>query len=117
MKFLDAITHRILGRKAALPPLTEYKETSKIPDMWHEPKNISVIFEVLLRAEMSGPINELPELRKRAARMFAHEIYGDVLSELRELRRELWVEGHYRADDDPVLTRFAALENKLKGLM
>lgn len=120
MKLLDAIQQRILGRVVhlpSLPPLTSYNETvDSDSTILHVESLVRYRFEVTVGLEITGPTEAASELRHRAARAIAHEVYGEVLTELRELRRELWQEQRYRAGDDPVLTRLAALEDKLNGL-
>ena len=118
MKFLSAITDQILGYRTSPPPLTYYKE-SEVPQPLGalKPKYAAIRFEVTLRADLTGPVDEMSQLRQRAAQMFAHELYSDVLHELRELRRELYTEPVYRDANDPVLRRLYALESKLKGEM
>ena len=120
MRLLDAIQQRVLGQVAHLPnlpPLTSYDESvssdSPFLAMDH---HVRYRFEVTVGLEITGPTEAASELRHRAARAIAHEVYGEVLTELRELRRELWQEQQYRAGNDPVLTRLAALEDKLNGL-
>ena len=120
MKLLDAIQQRILGRVAhlpKLPPLTSYNETADSDSPSLDAKSlVRYRFEVRVGLDQTGPAEAESELRRRAARAIAHEVYGEVLTELRELRRELWQEEHYREANDPVLTRLAALEDKLSGL-
>ena len=114
MKFLEAITHRLVGRRVdPMPPLTFY--TDQVGPA--HPGGVTFRFEATLRGDLTGPAQAMPELRQRAARMFAHELYSDVLHELRELRRELYTEPVYRDANDPVLRRLYALESKLKGEM
>jgi hypothetical protein len=120
MKLLDAIQQRVLGRVAHLPdlpPLTSYNETVNSDSLFLDAEShVRYRFEVRVGLEVTGPTKDASELRRRAARAIAHEVYGEVLTELRELRRELWQEQQYRAGNDPVLTRLAALEDKLSGL-
>lgn len=117
MKLLNAIQQRVLGRVAHLPPLTSYNETADSDSPSLDAKSlVRYRFEVRVGLDVTGPTEAASELRRRAARAIAHEIYGEVLTELRELRRELWQEEHYRDANDPVLTRLAALEDKLSGL-
>lgn len=117
MKLLDAIQHRVLGRVAHLPPLTSYNETVDSDSLSLDAEShVRYRFEVRVGLEVTGPTEAASELRLRAARAIAHEVYGEVLTELRELRLELWREEHYREANDPVLTRLAALEDKLTGL-
>lgn len=120
MKLLDAIQQRVLGRVAHLldlPPLTSYNETVDSDSLFLEAEShVRYRFEVTVGLEITGPTEAASELRLRAARAIAHEVYGEVLTELRELRRELWQEQHYREANDPGLTRLAALEDKLNGL-
>ena len=117
MKLLDAIQQRVLGRVAHLPPLTSYNETADSDSPSLDAQSlVRYRFEARVGWEMTGPAEAESELRRRAARAIAHEVYGEVLTELREMRRELWQEEHYRDANDPVLTRLAALEDKLSGL-
>ena len=109
-----------MGRVAHLPdlpPLTAYNESVSSDSLFLTVDNhVSYRFEVTVGMEITGPTEAASELRLRAARAIAHEVYGEVLTELRELRRELWQEQQYRAANDPVLTRLAALEDRLNGL-
>ena len=117
MKLLNAIQQRVLGRAARLSPLTSYNETADSDSPSLDAQSlVRYRFEARVGLEMTGPAEAESELRRRAARAIAHEVYGEVLTELRELRRELWQEEHYREANDPVLTRLAALEDKLTGL-
>lgn len=78
--------------------------------------HVATRFEVNLVADLVGPIEANHELRKRAVYMFQQELYGEVVTELRELLRDLYLEDSYRGPDDPVLARIRNLEQKLTGI-
>jgi hypothetical protein len=54
-------------------------------------------------------------MRRRAARMFLHELYGEVADELAEVLRLLYGEDHYRSHDDPVLVKLGNVIGKMRG--
>lgn len=71
--------------------------------------------EIKLVVDMTGPSDATQELRRRAARMFLHELYGEVADELRAVLRALYQEQQYRAPDDPIMVRLQNLVKEMEG--
>jgi len=114
MKIIDKLTHAVLRRVAVVSPLVSYRE-SAAPSSDLGPEVNRYRFEATLRVEMTGRPEDLPEMRRRAARMLLHEIYGDVTAEIDEALRDLWTEEGYRPPNDPVSSRLLDLVNKLRN--
>lgn len=71
------------------------------------------ISEVRLHFRQIGPEWAAHEVQADAARAFAHNLYGPVLSELHELRKELWEQGQRGT---PAIKRVEAMMRQISEL-
>ena len=61
------------------------------------------------------PEQALLELKRRAERAIAHEVFGELEGDLLELRKMLWEEDFYRDSQDPVLSLLHGIIDKVRG--
>lgn len=115
MKILQHIQDSVLGRVRAPRPLMSYTEAISEESRMHAETHLRHRMEIKLRVDMTGPSDDTQEMRRRAARMFLHELYGEVADELRAVLRDLYQEQHYRAPDDPVMVRLQKLVENMEG--
>lgn len=115
MKILDNLTDTVVRRVPIQPPLMAFNEALEETPRLSLDRHVRLRMEIALRTEMTGPTDSIMEMRRRAARMFMHELYGEVADELMQVMRLLYDENHYRAPNDPVLSRLNALASKLRG--
>ena len=115
MKVLDHITDAVVRRVPVRRSLLSITETVTDEPRLNVDHHVRLRFEIALRQEMTGPIEATSVMRRRATRLFLHEHYGDVADELIEVLRQLYGEDHYRAPDDPEMSRLSALVGKLRG--
>lgn len=115
MKVLQHIQDSVLGRVRAPRPLMHYTESVSEELRLHAETHLRHRLEIKLAVDMTAPSDDTQELRRRAARMFLHELYGEVADEIHAVLRDLYQEQQYRAPDDPVLTRLSKLVKDLEG--
>jgi hypothetical protein len=73
--------------------------------------------EVSVAFESTGPEAAIPDMRKQAVQAIAREIFGELQSDLQELRVSLWEEDFYRASDDPVFLKIEDMLSKMGGTL
>ena len=115
MKILQHIQDYVLGRVRAPHPLMTYAETVSEEPRMHVETHLRHRMEIKLAVDMTSPSDDTQELRRRAARMFLHELYGEVAYELRAVLRDLYQEQQYRAPDNPVMVRLQNLVKEMEG--
>lgn len=115
MKVLDHIIDVVVRRVPVRRSLLSVTETVADEPRLNVDHHVRLRFELALRTEMTGPIEATSVMRRRATRMFLHELYGEVADELIEVLRLLYGEDYYRTPDDPVMSRLSALVGKLRG--
>ena len=115
MKILDNITDTVVRRVPLRRPLMAFTEAVEETPQLHLDHHIRLRMDLVLRMEMTGPVEATGVMRRRAAHMFLHELYGEVADELTHVLCLLYDEDQYRAPDDPVLVKLSAMLDKLRG--
>ncbi len=71
-------------------------------------------WQVSVGCKQFGPESSREEMAKRARRMIARELYGEIQDDLMELLEYLYEES-YRTADDPVLGKLGEILRKISG--
>lgn len=116
MKIIKDIQDSVIGRVPITRPLMKYTETAETDERHlhvetHERRRMEIKLEVV----MIAPPDATQELRRRAARLFLHELYGEVADEIHAVLRDLYQQEPYHAPGDPVAARLHSLLAKLEG--
>jgi hypothetical protein len=73
--------------------------------------------EVTVAFESTGPEAAIPDMRKKAVRAIAREVFGELQNDLQDLRVSLWEEDFYRASDNPVFLKIEDMLSKMGGTL
>jgi hypothetical protein len=115
MKVLDNITDAVVRRVPIQHPLMSFDDAMEAAPRLQVDHHVRLRMELALRIEMTGPAEETGMMRRRAARMFLHQLYGEVADDLVEVLRLLYSEDRYRSHDDPVLVKLGNVIGKMRG--
>ncbi len=116
MKLLDVIEEKQRGRVAQTRTVADYtalspkEATANLP-----PDHWEWTFVARVGCIQTGPEEAREHLAKRARRLIAREVFGELEDDIQAVLELLWEENHYREPGDPVLSYLESMLRKVRG--